>query len=223
MLFRRGSGQVVSSTRLALDRFCDEKIDVDGLAAEFPHCACENADTPDGSPGIVADKEMVRLFLTSPSHLRVKKPADMAKERKFRPADLKRAYNVGLSVCRLSHASSEELRHTMAILHDIQVAANGKIGGLVGVADFPVTAVRSCPDPHVPMCVHQTPLDHQRGAVYLRPSHADVVNSQSGMSDEAQKASRDIIFNQIMDQGEVLGIKDVSGIDMTSFAPKTGL
>ena len=111
----------------------------------------------------------------------------------------------------------------MAILYDIQVAAKGEIGGLVGIADFPVTAVRSCPDSHVPMCVHQTPLDHQMGAVFLRPSHADVVNSQSGMSDEAQKTSRDIIFNQIKKQGEVLDIKDVSGIDMTPFAPKTGL
>lgn len=208
--------------RQALDRFCDGLIDVEGLAAEYPSCSCETAETPEGSPGKVTNEEIVRLFLTSPTHLKVKKPADMAK-RKFRATDLKRAYNVGLSVCRLSHASVEELRHTAANLHGIQVDANGDKGGLVGVADFPVEAVRSCPAPHVPMCVHETPLDRQEASVYLRPSHADVVNSQSGMNDEDQKASREVIFNQIMKQGAVRDIKDVSDFDMTEFVPKTGL
>ena len=81
MLIRRSSSQVDSSTRLALDMFCDEKIDVNGLVAEFPLCACENAATPDGSPGIVADKEMVRLFLTSPSHLRGKETGRYGEEK----------------------------------------------------------------------------------------------------------------------------------------------
>ena len=86
--------------------------------------------------------------------------------------------------------------------------------------DFPVEAVRNCCAPHVPMCAHETPLDYTDSEGYLRPSHGDVVNSASGMSDEEQKASRDVIFNQIMKQGTVMNVEDIKDFDMSGFIPK---
>lgn len=205
-----------------LDSFCAEKLNVEQLAAAYPYCACEEAVSPVGGPGKVMSGEVLRLFLTSPSHLKVKKPADLTK-RKFRVNDLTRAYGVGLSVVRLSHASQKELTYTAKKLHEIQMKARGNSGGLVGAVDFPVEAVRNCIDPHLPMCAHETPLDYTGASGYLRPSHGDVVNSMTGMSDEAQKASREVIFNQIMKQGTVKNIEDVKDFDMSSFIPKAAM
>lgn len=166
-------------------------------------------------------KEMLRLFLTSPSHLKVRNPADLSK-RKFRAADLTRAYKVGLSIVRLDHVSQEELIYTAKKLHEIQVNANGDKGGLVGAVDFPVEAVRTCKAPQVPMCAHETPLDYTSTG-YLRPSHGDVVNSMTGMTDEDQKASREVIYNQIIKQGAVKNIEDIKDFDMSGFIPKAAM
>ncbi|NVK54671.1 MAG: hypothetical protein HWE26_03590 [Alteromonadaceae bacterium] len=205
-----------------LDKFCAQKIDVEELASAYPSCACEQADSPVGSVGRIMPQELLRLFLTSPSHLRVRKPADLNK-RKFRPTDLTRAYKVGLSIVRLEHASEEELTYTAKQLNDIQVNANGDKGGLVGAVDFPVEAVRTCSPPHVPMCAHETPLDYREPTNYLRPSHGDVVNSKAGMTDEEQKASREVIYNQIIKQGVVKNIEDVKDFDMSEFIPKAAM
>ena len=208
--------------RSGLDKFCAEKIDVEELAAAFPSCACEQAESPADSPGRVMPEEVLRLFLTSPSHLKVKKPADLNK-RKFRAADLARAYKVGLSVVRLNHASEEELIYTANKLYEIQANANGDKGGLVGAVDFPVEAVRACSIPYVPMCAHETPLDYTDATGYLRPSHGDIVNSMAGMSDEEQKASREVIYNQIIEQGAVKHVSDVKDFDMSGFIPKAAI
>ncbi|SEQ34821.1 hypothetical protein SAMN04488092_1067 [Thalassovita taeanensis] len=208
--------------RDGLDKFCSLEINVEELAATYPSCACEQAEPLAGSPGRVMPKEVLRLFLTSPSHLKVKKPADLIK-RKFKAADLVRAYRVGLSVVRLDHALEDELIYTARKLHEIQVNANGDKGGLVGAVDFPVEAVRACSASHVPMCVHETPLDRTDTSGYLRPSHGDVVNSMSGMSDEEQKASREVIYNQIIKQGAVKDIEDVNDFDMSIFIPRAAM
>jgi len=205
--------------RKVLDKFCAKELNVEELAAAYPSCACEQAESPFGCPGRVMPEEVLRLFLTSPSHLRVKKPTDLNK-RKFKVADLARAYKVGLSVVRLNHASNEELIYTAKKLHEIQVDLNGDKGGLVGAVDFPVEAVRACSTPHVPMCAHETPLDYTKAAGHLRPSHCDVVNSKAGMSDEEQKASREVIYNQIIRQGAVKNIEDVKDLDISGLIPK---
>lgn len=205
-----------------LEKFCAQEINVEELAAAHPSCACEHAESPVGSPGRIMPKEVLRLFLTSPSHLKVKKSADLNK-RKFRAADLARAYKVGLSIVRLNHASEEELIYTAKHLHKIQVDSNGDKGGLVGAVDFPVEAVRNCSAPQVPMCAYETPLDYTEPTGYLRPSHGDVVNSLSGMTDEEQKASREVIYNQIMKQGEVKNIEDIKDFDISAFIPKAAI
>jgi hypothetical protein len=208
--------------RDGLDRFCAEEINVEELALAYPSCACEQAVSPTDSPGKVKPEEVLRLFLTSPSHLKVKKSADLNK-RKFKVADLTRAYQVGLSVVRLSHASEQELIYTAEQLHKIQVDAWGDKGGLVGAVDFPVEAVRACTTLHVPMCVHETPLDYTDASGYLRSSHADVVNSMTSMSDEEKKASKEVIYNQIKELGTVLNIEDVKDFDMSGFIPKAAM
>lgn len=208
--------------RNGLDKFCAQKLDVEKLAEMYPSCACEQSESPVGSPGKVMPEEVLRLFLTAPSHLKVKKPADLNK-RKFKVADLTRAYKVGLSVVRLNHASAKELIYTAEKLYEIQANANGEKGGLVGAVDFPVEAVRACSIPHVSMCVHETPLDYIDATGYLRPSHGDVVNSMAGMSDEEQKASREVIYNQIIEQGAVKHIEDVKNFDMSGLIPKVAI
>jgi hypothetical protein len=205
-----------------LDRFCAEEINVEELAEAYPSCACEQAVSPIDSPGKVKPEEVLRLLLTSPSHLKVKKSADLNK-RKFRVVDLARAYKVGLSVVRLSHASKKELIYTAEKLHKIQMNARGDEGGLVGAVDFPVEAVRTCIAPHVPLCVYETPLDYTNASGYLRRSHGDVVNSMTGMSDEEQKATREVIYNQIKEHGTVLNIEDVIDFDMLGFIPKAAM
>lgn len=220
----RANNESVGFTRMrnVLDKFCAQELDVEELAAAYPACACEQAESPAGSLGRVMPEEVLRLFLTSPSHLKVKKPADL-KKRKFKTTDLTRAYKVGLSVVRLDHASEEELIYTAKKLQKVQVSVNGDKGGLVGAVDFPVEAVRACSVPHIPMCAHETPLDYTDATGYLRPSHSDVVNSMPGMSDEEQKASREVIYNQIIKQGSVKNIEDVKDFDMSAFIPKAAL
>jgi len=205
--------------RGALDQFCSHELTVESLAGKFPACKCEQAKSPEGSPGPVECDELLRLFLTSPTHLRIKSAADLNK-RAFRAADLKRAYSVGLSVCRLRHASKDELEYTARNLYKIQTANNGELGGLVGAVDFPAAAVRSCPDDFVPLCAHETPLDSKPDGGFFRPSHSDVVNSLSGMTPEEQKASRDIIYNQVIQKGSVKKAADVADFKLTDFIPK---
>ncbi len=43
------------------------------------------------------------------------------------------------------------------------------------------------------------------------------------MSDEEQKASTEVIYNQILDQGAVMNISDVKDFDMSSFIPKAAI
>lgn len=208
--------------REALNQLCAGDIDVDGLASACPNCICESAPSPTGSPGPIINGEVLRLFLTSPTHVRVKQPADLAK-RPFRAADLKRAYSVGLSVCRLAHASQEELAYTANQLCEVQRASNGDLGGVIGAVDFPVTSVRTCPVEIVPLCAYETPLDPRPEGGYLRASHGDVVNSRNGMSPEEQKASRDVIFNQIVESGKIRKADQIDDFTIADYLPKTAV
>lgn len=205
--------------RKALNEFSEEKLEVEDLAREFPNCQCEAAVSPNGSPGPVSKGEMLRLYLTAPSHLRVKNPDDL-KKRAFKVASLKRAFAKGLSVCRLDRASPAEIAHTQESLHSVQVDINGDCGGLVGAIDFPVDCVRSCPDGTAPLCAYETPLDIQEDGSYLRPSHCDLVASIGGLSDEEKKASRDIVFNQMNQIGRLRDHRPDGEFDISTLVPK---
>jgi len=144
--------------RNALDEFSTGDLDVEGLAAAHPDCACEAAAPVTGSHGPVTGDETLRFFLASRSDVDGKR-ASQLKSRPFKVASLKKAYSVGLSVCRLSRTNRRELEHTAHLLHEIQSAKDGEYGGVLGVVDFPVEAVRQCPNPAAAMCVLETPSD----------------------------------------------------------------
>ena len=205
--------------RKLIEEFSAGCLTVEELAEATPGCACESAALVAGSYGPVSDAETLRFFLTSRSDVDVKK-ASQLKNRPFKVTSLKKAYTVGLSVCRLTHATCEELEYTAGKLHDIQSENHGEYGGVVGVVDFPVKAVRRCPEPIAPMCVLETPLDANPEGGFCRPSHADVVNSKSGMTEEEKKSSREIIYNSICELGVQTRSENVADCDLHRFLPE---
>jgi len=205
--------------RAELDLFCEQEIDAEALAARNPHCACECAKSPSGSPGPVQNEEIVRLFLASPSDIEGKRRVQREK-RPFRAKSLQRAFTRGLSVVRLAHASSKELEYSASLLHTHQSGRDSKHGGLLSVVDFPVAAVRMCVDRFGSMCVFETPAEAQGNGSFKRPSHADIANSVNGLAEEAKKAKREVIYNRIIEQGNQLRVEDVDGCNLAQFLPE---
>ena len=205
--------------RADLDLFCEEEIDVEELAARNPQCGCEAASSPKGSPGPVADEEVVRLFLTSPSDIEGKRRAQRER-RPFKAKSLQKVFTKGLSVVRLPHATRDELEYSASILHGYQSDRDPEYGGLLCVVDFPVTAVRECPNDLALMCVFETPLEAEEDGSFKRPSHADVAHSANGLPDEEKKAKREIIYNRIIEQGDQRKAENVTDCDLAQFLPE---
>lgn len=205
--------------RKDLNRFCTGEINTDELALLYPSCACESASSPAGSFGHVLNQERVRFFLLSRSDVDGKRePAKLA-SRPFRPTQLKKAERDGVSVCRLTHASRAELELTAEMLHGLMVGQYAEYGGILGVVDFPVSAVRVCPGEHSPLCVFETPLDPIPAGGFRRPSHADLVNSKVGMTEEEKLKNRAIIHNQIVAQGTQTRSEQVTDSDVARYLP----
>ncbi len=204
--------------RQSLNDFCDEKIKVEELAARHPTCECEMAVSPDHGHGPVKDCEVVRLFLTSTSDINGARSSQL-KLRPFKAKSLQKAYTKGLSTYRLKYASATELENSAKLLYDYQIGRNNKFGGVLGVVDFPVYAVRYCPEPHAPMCVFETPLGQNTNGIFDRPSHSDIVNSKADLTDEEQKIHREIVFNLIKQYGKQTNSEDVSDCNLKSLLP----
>ncbi len=202
-----------------LEAFVSGKLDVEELARRHPLCACENAVSPNGSPGPVQAGEIIRLFLMSRSDINGEK-ANLRQRRPFKAGSLERAFTRGLSVVRLTHADQEELEYTASKLHAFQFEKSEKFGGVLAVMDFPVEAVRDSEDAEARMCVLETPLDCDASGKFLRPSHADVVYSRSGIPDELKKAKREVIYNQIVQKGRQLNAEDVRDCNLAQFLPQ---
>jgi len=45
----------------------------------------------------------------------------------------------------------------------------------------------------------------------------------AGMSDELQKASREVIYNQNLERGAVKNVTDIKDFDMSGFIPKAAM
>lgn len=204
--------------RKSLHSFLAQEISVDELAIRHPDCACEHAASEDGSPGPVANDERLRLFLTSRSDIDAKK-TNQLQNRTFRATSLQKAYTNGLSTYRVAHATKDELEYSAKILYDGKIVDDPEYGGILGVMDFPASAVRICPVGHSPMCVLETPLDPSSDNTFLRPSHCDVVNSQPIADQEDRVAARRVIFNQINEQGQKTNAEDVKDCDLVQFLP----
>ena len=206
--------------RDTLDLFSARQIDAEDLSKKYPACACEKATSPKGSPGPIDDQEWVRLFLLSPTHLSLKKPSDLNKTM-FRVRHLKNAYGRGLSICRLEHARKSEMEYTACSLSRIQKKSNNNAGGVIGVVDFPIRSIRKCPNGCTHLCAYETPLEFDNEGNYLKPSHGDLVNSKSGMSDVDKNASRRVLFNQIISCGEVKKPEQIDDFDVSPYLPKS--
>lgn len=204
--------------RKSLESFLSQEISVDELAVRHPDCGCEDAASEAGSPGPVASDEILRLFLTSRSDIDAKKKNQLS-NRKFRATSLQKAYTNGLSTYRLSHATSDELELSAKILYDDKIVDEPEYGGILGVMDFPVSAVRVCPEAHSAMCVLETPLNRVDPISFLRPSHCDVVNSRPFTDPEDRVAVRRTIFNQINEQGQQTPAENVKDCDLAQFIP----
>lgn len=124
-------------------------------------------------------------------------------------------------MCRLNHASNGELENTAKMLHSIQTVKNPEIGGIVGVLDFPASAVRAIQDaPNEPACcVFETPLDLKVDMTYIRPSHADVVTSAHFPCKEDQHANKQIIYNQLLRLATKTHSENVTEVDLAQFLP----
>lgn len=93
-------------------------------------------------------------------------------------------------------------------------------GGIMGVMDFPVAAVRHSDGDHPAMCVLETPLDRLKTGEFQRPSHCDVVNSVPKSEDVDELAARRIIYNQILEQGKLTNAEHVEDADLEQFLPR---
>ena len=166
--------------------------------------------------------EVVRLFLTSRSDIDGKRRAQREK-RPFKASSLQKAFTKGLSVVRLSHAEEIELEYSASILHAYQSDQHAEHGGLLAVVDFPVEAVRECADDEAQMCVFETPLEKDGEATYKRPSHADVAHSIDSLTEDQKKAKREVIYNQIIEQGTQRNVEDVDDCNLAQFLPRVVL
>lgn len=208
-----------AAKRAALDSFCDLAISVEELAARYPNCGCESAATVDGSPGPVTKDEVLRLFLTSPSDIDGKR-REQREKRPFKKASLQKIFTKGLSVVRMRHAAPSEIEYSASILFAYQSGRDPVHGGILSVVDFPVAAVREDADAVSLMCVLETPLERQASGEFLRPSHGDVVNSASGLSEEARLAKRDVAYNRIVELGKQSNVEQVSDSNLAQFLPQ---
>lgn len=206
--------------RKALDKFCIGDISVDELADEYPDCACERAESPENSPGPVMDEERLRYFLTSTSDIDGKRATQLQK-RPFKVKSLKRAFTTGLSVCRLAHASSDELELTASKLHQFQFQKNENAGGVLATLDFSAGLVRAPIDKDAAkgFCVLETPLDQKDDGTFERPSHADIVNSLNGLTDEQKKTTLDLMYNRMVKDGVQTKAEEVADCDLKPFLP----
>ena len=209
----------VDVKRATLNAFSAGTIDVEKLAEAAPECGCELACSIEGSPGPVTDGETLRFFITSRSDVDLKKQPALLESRPFRPKDLKKAYTVGLSVCRLSYATRQEQEYTAGMLFSIQSSNNGDYGGILAVMDFSADAVRVSDGTFFPLCVLETPSDDQSNGTFLRPSHADIVNSVHGMTDIQKAESRTKLHNQIIQNGTKTALEDVHDCELAQFLP----
>lgn len=208
--------------RLLID-FVAGKVDVEGLATIAPNCRCEAAAPVLGGHGRVRDEEVLRMFLVSRSDIDLnvapERLKNLVRNRPFKAHSLKRAYKDGMSVYRMHHASPKEIEYAARILFDIAVKSSGEHGGVLGIIDFPAASVRYPQAGGTPMCVLDTPEDLEPSGVYLRPSHADVVNSQSGMSADQLSAARSLLYNQIVRVGQKINAEAVADCDLSPFLP----
>lgn len=207
------------ATRESLDAFCKQDLTVEDLAAKYPGCLCETAAPVEGSPGPVGDEETLRLFLTSPSDIEGKRRSQRER-RPFRQGSLQKAFTKDLSIVRIDFATAQEVEYSAGLLYQYQSGRDPLHGGLLSVMDFPVRAVRGCADFEPEFCVLETPLEMQEDGSFLRPSHGDVVNSKSGLSLEQQKAKREVVFNRIVQLGQLRRAEDVADSDLAQYLPQ---
>lgn len=206
--------------RELLDKLHRGEIDADQLAMLSPDCGCEAAAPVAGGFGQVRAGERLRYFLTARSDVDIYREPARAKSRPFRAANLGEAFKRGLSVCRLGHATKEELERTARIIYEQRRKVAGKWGGILAVVDFPVEAVRVAPDPRVRMCVLDTPMDQMERGWFARPSHADIVQSRANLSHEERIKYRTDIYNQIITVMQKTNSEDVKDCDLLPFIPK---
>lgn len=193
---------------------CEER-QVPELARDFPDCACEGANSPDGSHGPVQDDETLRYFVNSRSDV------DLKRKKPFGPAKLGRMFDKGLSLCRVDMAAVGEVRRTAEMLFSIMRDRDPVYGGIVGVLDFRCLSVRTLryEDGGRMVCVLETPLDPSEDGGFDRPSHADLVHSRQHCIDP--QAIRLVVFNAMREDASTTytPLEAVDGGSLVEFLP----
>ena len=188
--------------RKILNSFSIGEIKSSKLAAEYPNCICENADSPVGSPGKVTDDELLRIFLTS-SYKRVNTCeglVDKSITDLFKVRSLYRVFSDGLSAYRLNFVSEQELIYSVEVLYDslTKDTTNKNSGGVYGSIDIGVGEIRNAAKSVVPFCVYETPQDPISGKGFKRPSHVDILWADSlELNEDDQSACEDLLYNVI--------------------------
>lgn len=196
------------------------KNSVDVLADKYPNCACENAAVPPGGHGPVQSDETLRFFIPSRTTFDAKYPAKT--KSTFNPTKLSRLFSEGLSLCRVIHASEQEVFNTAKNLHAVHFKSDNNFGGLMGVVDFvfeKILALKDCDDVRY-ACVIETPIGEPTEPIGFKPSHADMVASRPNCD---KQVVRSLVFNAIKEDTEsgFQCITEVDGGKLAEFLPES--
>lgn len=181
------------------------------LAVLPPSCACENAASPEGSPGQVSDDETLLYFVTSTHSVDLSKGKDTIRRGSFR-----NVFTNGLSAIRLDHCDDSEVNRSASVVAQARKGRDGQYGGIVRLACVRCSAVRHAEGGH--FCVYETPAEPIEGG-FRRPCHADIASS-SVVEDEAEKtAIMAVLFNAMISDGEVTSVFDFAGGLLAEHSP----
>ena len=201
-----------------------KKIDVMKLAEIHPNCECEKADTLPSQQGPVRDNEEICWFLTTPN-FRMKNIDDLKAEnvrRLVKFNTISRIFRIGLSVCRVSsgHAKQSELLYTIENLYEI--LSNNESGGVIGVLKIKAFHVREAVNNGAPFCIYDTPADPDGTGNFRRPSHADIIWSESFdlAPKNESKVSREALCLAFRNYGEIEIWNDIDNNINSKFLPK---
>ena len=214
--------------RDSLNKFSRRDITLNKLSSLHPDCDCESASI---AFRIICSDEYLRLLVTS-SHIEFKSTYNFEVEslkRMFsKVRSFEKLYTKGLSVCRIVHASPEEMlltiKETYKNVTKNNTTENEKIStGIYGSVDISVSKVRGLLLEEGRYCVYETPVISKDDKQNLL-SHADITWSnplplpKKEMEDE-KKRCRGVLFNAMKKYGKFTPWKNNEENEYFKFLP----
>ena len=210
--------------RDSLTLFSEGIISASELAERHPNCQCEKAVTVRGGFGPIEDNETLRFYLTS-ANVKFKKSYDLnvenLKECMVNSSSFSRVLTGGVSICRIDFATEVEILAWVNGIYNSLIKNRPNSGGIFGSIDISATTIRNYPLENGTFCIHETPLDMNQGEIYQRPSHADIVWSNSKFeSDNDAITIKTSLFNVLKNKGFITSWSNYKDFQFSKYLPK---